>query len=99
MFVANLEGASHRLDPMCSDTGCKSNLATVRNFNFFKKQLILLDATAGCQRHAGGAKEDRTPDLYNAIVALSQLSYGPMKERYRIAAQKSSKRSDIFLTS
>jgi hypothetical protein len=25
----------------------------------------------------GGAKEDRTPDLYNAIVALSQLSYGP----------------------
>ncbi|MEY2700015.1 MAG: hypothetical protein RIQ52_770 [Pseudomonadota bacterium] len=26
----------------------------------------------------GGAKEDRTPDLYNAIVALSQLSYGPL---------------------
>lgn len=26
----------------------------------------------------GGAKEDRTPDLYNAIVALSQLSYGPI---------------------
>src|SRR3546814_770603 len=25
----------------------------------------------------GGAREDRTPDLYNAIVALSQLSYGP----------------------
>ena len=25
----------------------------------------------------GGAKGDRTPDLYNAIVALSQLSYGP----------------------
>jgi hypothetical protein len=46
----------------------------------------------------GGAKEDRTPDLYNAIVALSQLSYGPMKERYRTGAQKSSKRSDIFLT-
>ncbi len=28
-------------------------------------------------REFGGAKEDRTPDLYNAIVALSQLSYGP----------------------
>ncbi len=28
-------------------------------------------------RELGGAKEDRTPDLYNAIVALSQLSYGP----------------------
>ena len=25
----------------------------------------------------GGAKGDRTPDLYNAIVALSQLSYDP----------------------
>ncbi len=26
----------------------------------------------------GGAEGDRTPDLYNAIVALSQLSYGPI---------------------
>jgi hypothetical protein len=26
----------------------------------------------------GGANRDRTGDLYNAIVALSQLSYGPM---------------------
>ncbi len=26
----------------------------------------------------GGAKRDRTADLYNAIVALSQLSYGPV---------------------
>ena len=25
----------------------------------------------------GGAKRDRTDDLYNAIVALSQLSYSP----------------------
>jgi hypothetical protein len=25
----------------------------------------------------GGAKQDRTADLYNAIVALSQLSYDP----------------------
>ena len=30
----------------------------------------------------GGAKEDRTPDLLNAIQALSQLSYGPTL-RYR----------------
>ena len=28
-------------------------------------------------RRIGGAEGDRTPDLYNAIVALSQLSYGP----------------------
>ena len=26
----------------------------------------------------GGAKRDRTADLYNAIVALSQLSYSPL---------------------
>jgi hypothetical protein len=26
----------------------------------------------------GGAGRNRTDDLYNAIVALSQLSYGPM---------------------
>ena len=29
----------------------------------------------------GGAKRDRTADLYNAIVALSQLSYGPFFNR------------------
>ncbi len=28
----------------------------------------------------GGAGRDRTDDLYNAIVALSQLSYGPVKQ-------------------
>ena len=26
----------------------------------------------------GGAEGDRTPDLLNAIQALSQLSYGPV---------------------
>ena len=26
----------------------------------------------------GGARRDRTADLYNAIVALSQLSYSPL---------------------
>ena len=29
---------------------------------------------------SGGANRDRTDDLDNAIVALSQLSYGPGKE-------------------
>ena len=29
-------------------------------------------------REDGGAKRDRTADLYNAIVALSQLSYSPL---------------------
>jgi hypothetical protein len=27
----------------------------------------------------GGARRDRTVDLYNAIVALSQLSYSPAR--------------------
>ena len=30
-------------------------------------------------RKYGGAEGDRTPDLVNAIHALSQLSYGPNK--------------------
>ena len=30
--------------------------------------------------YIGGAKEDRTPDLLNAIQALSQLSYNPNDE-------------------
>ena len=29
----------------------------------------------------GGGKEDRTPDLCNAIAALSQLSYTPTYKR------------------
>ncbi len=35
----------------------------------------------------GGAKRDRTADLYNAIVALSQLSYGPVVSRLRLRCQ------------
>ena len=31
----------------------------------------------------GGANRDRTGDLYNAIVALSQLSYGPIADAPR----------------
>src|SRR6185437_4781266 len=33
------------------------------------------------RRGSGGASRDRTDDLYNAIVALSQLSYGPERAR------------------
>ena len=33
----------------------------------------------GYHQQIGGAEGNRTPDLYNAIVALSQLSYGPFK--------------------
>jgi hypothetical protein len=34
----------------------------------------------------GGARRDRTVDLYNAIVALSQLSYGPTAELTKIVS-------------
>lgn len=30
-------------------------------------------------KKSGGARGNRTPDLYNAIVALSQLSYDPFE--------------------
>lgn len=33
--------------------------------------------TQKVKRLSGGAKQDRTADLYNAIVALYQLSYDP----------------------
>ena len=36
-----------------------------------------VEACDGGLRGAGGARRDRTADLYNAIVALSRLSYGP----------------------
>ena len=32
----------------------------------------------------GGANRDRTDDLYNAIVALSQLSYGPFAKQFEV---------------
>ena len=35
--------------------------------------ILALDKTK-----SGGARRDRTADLYNAIVALSQLSYSPV---------------------
>jgi hypothetical protein len=37
-------------------------------------------AFQGGPGNLGGAEGNRTPDLYNAIVALSQLSYGPNLE-------------------
>lgn len=34
----------------------------------------------------GGAREDRTPDLLNAIQALSHLSYDPTGEKHHAVA-------------
>jgi hypothetical protein len=58
--------------------------------NWSRSMVVLLSAivpetskglTGGGQalRVIGGASRDRTGDLYNAIVALSQLSYDPGK--------------------
>ena len=42
--------------------------------------LALMCFAIGC---AGGAEEDRTPDLLRARQALSQLSYGPSRTATR----------------
>ena len=36
----------------------------------------------------GGAGRNRTDDLYNAIVALSQLSYSPMPIKHFLLTQE-----------
>ena len=48
---------------------------------------------------SGGASRDRTGDLYNAIVALSQLSYGPTLEPERILAPRESVKTLIVYKS
>ena len=51
---------------------------------FVVDRLMRISGLFGCRLYHidtteknGGAVGNRTPDLYNAIVALSQLSYGP----------------------
>lgn len=50
-------------------------------------ELVLLFATprqapSASLAFLGGAKETRTPDPYNAIVVLYQLSYSPANEKH-----------------
>jgi hypothetical protein len=48
-------------------------------------------------KKSGGAEGDRTADLYNAIVALSQLSYGPNAHNLRgVGAKCKGKDRDVF---
>src|SRR5271156_3027214 len=47
--------------------------------------------STGC----GGARRNRTDDLFNAIEALSQLSYGPVFQNLVIAASIGAKRAFI----
>ena len=44
---------------------------------------------------SGGARGDRTPDLDNAIVALSQLSYGPIGSKIVSQEKFTSLRAEI----
>jgi hypothetical protein len=43
-----------------------------------------------CRALSGGATGNRTPDLYNAIVALSHLSYDPKEAAAEAASLNSS---------
>jgi hypothetical protein len=44
----------------------------------------------------GGARRNRTDDLFNAIEALSQLSYGPVLQNLVIAASIGAKRASLI---
>ena len=44
----------------------------------------------------GGAEGDRTPDLLNAIQALSQLSYGPMRQKKLCPLPKMVNKIEVF---
>ena len=46
-----------------------------RHISSISDEIVFLSIT---YTKNGGAEGNRTPDLYNAIVALSQLSYGPI---------------------
>jgi hypothetical protein len=46
-------------------------------------------------KFCGGARRNRTDDLFNAIEALSQLSYGPVFQNLVIAASIGAKRASF----
>jgi hypothetical protein len=47
----------------------------------------------------GGAKRDRTADLYNAIVALSQLSYSPKTTNVQVVRWRAFYAADPWVSS
>jgi hypothetical protein len=51
--------------------------------NFIRRVIVNFRKIAIAVKVFGGVEGDRTPDLCNAIAALSQLSYDP-KVNYRI---------------
>ena len=69
---------------MRATVGCRRFLRATRHEDFLKLGRALL-----LVRGLGGASRDRTGDLYNAIVALSQLSYGPTRASEMLRARTS----------
>ena len=63
--------AAHGIAPPVLPAGARAVLTCLPERN---KGLAAVSQALG---ETGGAGRDRTDDLYNAIVALSQLSYGP----------------------
>lgn len=67
---------------LCKDCAKKMNLFSgIKQYEKILRterhpKTSLIKEPTGFKKN-GGAKEDRTPDLYSATVALSQLSYGP----------------------
>ena len=64
-----------RCQPFCD--GRRKGFITGRRIQKNKKGLLLQTLVL-----TGGAEGNRTPDLLNAIQALSQLSYTPIGESY-----------------
>ena len=74
-----------------SDTAHAPTLVESARIGFSHERVILLQTrlqTRGLShdRPSGGARRDRTDDLLLAKQALSQLSYGPFRDRGRTTA-------------
>ncbi len=57
----------------------KNRTQLLKRIPYRKKNSHLVGETKVRIIFSGGARRDRTADLYNAIVALSQLSYDPIE--------------------
>ncbi len=57
-----------------------------RHWAFLRPALPPVQGTSwnGVRRDIGGASRDRTDDLFHAMEALSQLSYGPTRRRGKL---------------
>jgi hypothetical protein len=49
-----------------------------------------------CDAKVGGARRSRTADLLNAIQALSQLSYGPIRDQQSVVSNQNEKSGSLI---